>query len=181
MKSSAKRRVLSGLRGKSRIVGSGSPVEITFALTPKIELKDTVTITGANDTPVTSSGEFQRNQLQQLASRPTTVTDALPLVPGVSRSSDGEINISGSGEHRSALIVNAADVTDPATGQFGMTIPIDSVERLEVYKSPFLAQYGRFTAGVVSVETRRGGDTWNYELHDVSRHSVSGADVLRDC
>jgi hypothetical protein len=145
---------------------SGSTVEIRFALTPKIELKDTVTITGVNDTPVISSGEFQRNQLQQLASRPTTVTDALPLVPGVSRSPDGEINISGSGEHRSALIVNAADVTDPATGQFGMTIPVDSVERLEVYKSPFLAQYGRFTAGVVSVETRRGGDSWNFEVHD---------------
>ena len=145
---------------------SGSPVEITFSLVPKIELKDTLTITGVNDTSVASSGDFQRNQLQQLASRPTTVTDALPLVPGVSRSPDGEINISGAGEHRSALIVNAADVTDPATGQFGMTIPVDSVERLEVYKSPFLAQYGRFTAGVVSVETRRGGDKWNFEVHD---------------
>ncbi len=144
----------------------GSPVEITFSLVPKIELKDTLTITGVNDTPVASSGDFQRNQLQQLASRPTTVTDALPLVPGVSRSPDGEINISGTGEHRSALIVNAADVTDPATGQFGMTIPVDSVERLEVYKSPFLAQYGRFTAGVVSVETRRGGDSWNFDVHD---------------
>jgi hypothetical protein len=29
-----------------------------------------------------------------------------------------------------------------------------------------LAQYGRFSAGVVSVETRRGGDKWNYEIND---------------
>ena len=34
-------------------------------------------------------------------------------------------------EHRSALIVNSADVTDPATGQFGLTVPIDSVESAE--------------------------------------------------
>ena len=29
-----------------------------------------------------------------------------------------------------------------------------------------MAEYGRFTAGLVSVETRRGGDKWNWELND---------------
>ena len=47
------------------------------------------------------------------------------------------------------LIVNSADVTDPATGQFGLTVPIDSVEAVSVYQTPFLAEYGRFTSGVV--------------------------------
>ena len=31
---------------------------------------------------------------------------------------------------------------------------------------PYLAQYGKFTAGVVSAETRRGGDKWDYSLND---------------
>ncbi|HSQ19629.1 MAG TPA: hypothetical protein VLR92_04565, partial [Blastocatellia bacterium] len=53
-----------------------------------------------------------------------------------------------------------------ATGQFGVTVPVDSVETIEVFKTPYLAQYGRFTAGVVSVETRRGGEKWNLELND---------------
>ncbi|PYT05646.1 MAG: hypothetical protein DMF60_11255, partial [Acidobacteria bacterium] len=79
-------------------------------------------------------------------------------MPGVVRSTEGEIKISGTGEHRSALVVNAADVTDPATGQFGVTVPVDSVQTIEVFKTPYLAQFGRFSAGVVSVETRRGGD-----------------------
>ena len=98
--------------------------------------------------------------------RPATVADALPLVPGVVREPGGGLSISGSAEHRSALIVNSADVTDPATGQFGLTVPIDSVETLNVYQTPFLAEYGRFTAGLVSVETRRGGDKWKWELND---------------
>ncbi len=104
--------------------------------------------------------------VKELPNRPATISDALPLVPGVTRSPGGGLQLSGSGEHRSALIVNSADVTDPATGQFGLTVPIDSVETLNVYQTPFLAEFGRFTGGLVSVETRRGGDKWKWELND---------------
>ena len=37
---------------------------------------------------------------------------------------------------------------------------------MNVYQSPFLVEYGRFTAGVVDVETKRGGDKWHGELND---------------
>src|ERR1019366_1008162 len=37
---------------------------------------------------------------------------------------------------------------------------------INVYQTPFLAEYGRFTAGLVSVETRRGGEKWKWELND---------------
>jgi hypothetical protein len=63
-------------------------------------------------------------------------------------------------------VVNSTDVTDPTTGRFGLSVPVDSVESIEVYKTPFLAEYGRFTSGVVAVETRRGGEKWHFELND---------------
>lgn len=151
-------------------VGSGTLIQVKFTLVPKIELKEGVTIEGGaaarSQEATIPAGEFGRGQLYELANKPANVADTLPLVPGVVRTSDGEISISGSAEHRSALVVNSADVTDPATGQFGMTIPVDSVDKIEVFRSPFLAQYGRFTAGVVSVETRRGGDKWNFDVRD---------------
>ncbi len=103
---------------------------------------------------------------KELPGRPATVADALPLIPGVVRTPAGDLQISGTGEHRSSLIVNSADVTDPATGQFGLTVPIDSVESVSVFQTPFLAEFGRFSAGLVSVATRRGGDTWNWEVND---------------
>jgi hypothetical protein len=103
---------------------------------------------------------------KELPSRPATVADALPLLPGVVRSPAGDLQISGAAEHRSALIVNSADVTDPATGQFGLTVPIDSVESVNFFQTPYLAEYGRFSAGLVSVETRRGGDKFHWELND---------------
>src|SRR5205085_8535639 len=106
------------------------------------------------------------DRARELPSRPATVADALPLIPGVVREPGGALILSASPEHRSALIVNSADVTDPATGQFGLTVPIDSVETLNVFQTPYLPEFGRFTAGLVSVETRRGGDQWKWELND---------------
>ncbi|MDX2153614.1 MAG: TonB-dependent receptor [Bryobacteraceae bacterium] len=106
------------------------------------------------------------NQMRALPLQPRTLRDALPLIPGIVRTPEGKLRLSGTAEHRSSLLVNSIDVTDPATGRFGATVPIDSVETLVVYQSPFLAEYGRFTAGVVAVETRRGGEKWRYEFND---------------
>lgn len=154
------------------VVESGVPAILELLMVAKVNITDTVTVNAATATTnPTEEGasvpaEMQRAQAKDLTIRPATVADTLPLLPGVVRDGQGQLHINGSGENRNALLVNAMDVTDPATGQFGATIPIDSVESVNVYKSPFLAQYGRFTAGVVSVETRRGGDKWNFEVND---------------
>ena len=150
-------------------LSSEAPASVEIVLVPipsvpqSIEVHETVAPAGAGSSaPQSISTQIAK----QLPARPATVTDALPMLPGVVREPGGGLVISGSPENRNALIVNSADVTDPATGQFGLTVPIDSVEAVNVYQTPYLAQYGRFTGGIVSVETRRGGDTWKWELND---------------
>lgn len=128
-----------------------------------IDVKDTA---AAVEVGASAPTRLAGQAAKELPNRPATVADALPMLPGVVREPGGGLMISASGEQRSAMIVNSADVTDPATGQFGLTIPIDSVETMNVYQTPFLSEYGRFTAGLVSVETRRGGDKWKWELND---------------
>src|SRR5713226_8951728 len=110
--------------------------------------------------------QLPRDQVKEIPGRPVTIIDALPLVPGVVRAPNGTVLIYGSNEHHSGFVVNSANVTDPVTGQFQPTVPIDSVDTVTVYKTPYLAQYGGFTSGIVSVDTRRGGDKWHYELND---------------
>ena len=149
-------------------LSSGIPEAIDVLLQPStrresVEVKGTADpVAAGSSPPATLTGAVAK----LLPGRPATVADALPLIPGVVREPGGGLVISASAEHRSALIVNSADVTDPATGQFGLTVPIDSVEVLNVYQTPYLAEYGRFTAGLVSVETRRGSDEWKWELND---------------
>jgi len=144
-------------------------ISLELTLVPSLTHQDTVEVSGAatpleaaSASPVTLSAQ----SAQALPDRPATVRDALPMLPGVIRDPGGGLNVSGASEHRSAMIVNSADVTDPATGQFGLTVPIDTVEAVQVYQTPFLAEYGRFTAGLVTVETRRGGEQWKWELND---------------
>ncbi|MGE0131748.1 MAG: carboxypeptidase regulatory-like domain-containing protein [Blastocatellales bacterium] len=153
-------------------VAAGAPLEVRFIMVPKIKIGEKIEVTASAATAApleqgaSPSTDLQRQQVKDSAVRATNVADTLPLVPGIIRTDQGQLKISGTSENRSALLVNSADVTDPATGQFGMTVPVDVVNTISVFKTPYLAQYGRFTAGVVSVETRRGGDKWNFELND---------------
>ena len=144
------------------------PVSLDVTMVPALAHTDSIdvaaTATPLDQTPPSSTVEAP--VARELPGRPSTVSDALPLLPGVVRTPGGGLALSAAGQHRSALIVNSADVTDPATGQFGLTVPIDSVETLNFYQTPFLAEYGKFTAGLVSVETRRGGEKWKWDLND---------------
>jgi hypothetical protein len=148
---------------------SNAQLEVEFRLFPQLKHQETMNVE-AEATPVEAGAsvpsELQRTQFNETPVRPSTVKDVLPLIPGVVRTMEDEIRISGSSENRSAFVVNGADVSDPATGQFGVSIPVDSVETINVFKTPYLAQFGRFSAGVVAVETRRGGEKWNFELND---------------
>jgi hypothetical protein len=163
--------VIQGFEKQEQEIDLTGPEEtrsVSLTLVPSTE-RTHVDVT-AEASPVeqgaTTSTTITTQLAKNLPDRPATATDALPLVPGVAREPGGALVISDSPEHRSALIVNSADVTDPATGQFGLSVPIDSVEAVDVYQTPYLAEYGRFTAGLVSVATRRGSDKWKWEIND---------------
>src|SRR5438270_2255517 len=149
-------------------ISGAEAVEATFILAPKT-LQEKLEVRATNpliEASSSATGELRAEEVKELPSVPTTVAETLARLPGLLRTADGQINISGTGEHHGAFVVNQADVTNPATGKFGQTLPIDVVEAIDVIKSPFLVEYGRLTSGVVAVETHRGGDKWHAELND---------------
>ena len=146
------------------------PIEVEVVLAKAELSQQSVEVHGTASNPVVEESSSQATiapaQAQETPGRPATLADTLPLVPGVVRASDGSVRIVGYGENHSALLVNSVDVTDPATGMFGLTVPIDSVQNVSVSEMPYLAQYGKFTAGVVTAETRQGDQKWHYALND---------------
>lgn len=144
------------------LTASGLEVEVT--LFPKIEVRSEITVHG-DATTVSPAEEMQRSELKTLPERPANVKEALAYTPAVLAGPEGVV-IAGGEEKHNALVVNNVDSTDPATGQFGLLVPVDAVETLSVAATPFQAQYGNFTSGVVSADTRRGGEKWNFELND---------------
>ncbi len=150
------------------VVTSAANMNARIVMTPQthaesVEVTDRIPLVQQS---ATANNELKPEQVKKLPTNPATVADILPLTPGVYRGQDGELKINGSGQERSAMVVNQTDITDPATGQFGQTVPIDSIETANVLQTPFLAQYGRFTQSVVAVETKRGGEKWHAELND---------------
>jgi hypothetical protein len=149
-------------------IASGANAEISVILTPKMQ----VTSIDVTETPppveqsASENNELHPAEVQTLPTNPATVNDTLPLVPGVVRARNGELVVDGTGQERSAMVVNQSDITDPATGKFGQSVPVDSIETVNVLSTPFLAQYGRFTQSVVAVETLRGGEKWHVQLND---------------
>lgn len=145
-------------------------IEIDVVLSTVALSQQRVEVRGEASNPITetSSGPetLAPTQAKDTPLRPATLVDALPLIPGIVRGPDGSVRIAGFGEDHSALLVNSVDVTDPATGGFGLSVPIDSVQTIEVSEMPYLAEYGRFTAGVVAANTRRGGEKLDYSLND---------------
>lgn len=150
------------------VPAKGEPsLELEIALAPKIQSRETMVVQANDklDRGGSSSQDIERQQAKDAPEHPATVADELPLLVGVFRAPDG-LSIAGASEKHNALLVNSVDTTDPATGQFGLTLPVDAVENLNVAATPYLAQYGGFTAGVVSAATRGGGEKWNFELND---------------
>jgi hypothetical protein len=101
--------------------------------------------------------------MQTLPLQNEQLLDALPLVPGVVRGPDGQIDVKGARSSQSSMTVNSANVTDPVTGQFAFNLPIEAVESVQVLTNPYAAEYGKFTGGVTAVTTRSGTDKFNVE------------------
>ena len=91
---------------------------------------------------------------------------ALPLVPGVVRSPNGKINIKGAVENQGLLLVNSAEMVDPVTGSYSIEIPIDAVESVQVFKSAYQAEYGRFSGGLTTIDTKAPSDQFRFEVND---------------
>ena len=80
----------------------------------------------------------------------------LPLIPGVVRGPNGLINMKGARASENGSLVNSMDVTDPATGESAINIPIDVVSSIQVLSTPYDPEYGKFTGAVSNVETKAG-------------------------
>jgi hypothetical protein len=155
-----------------------SNLEITEAAPPFLEMtlpkevvvREKVEVRG-EATKVTTGTTAPPSKLSspQLAELPLVEQKfkaALPLVPGVIRTPNGRINIKGASENQGLLLVDSAEMVDPVTGSFSIEIPIDAVQSLQVYKSAYQAQYGRFSGGLTTVDTKAPSDRFRYELND---------------
>ena len=131
----------------------------------KVEVHET-----APTIPHESGAPTARLSSQELIALPLVQQEfkaALPLVPGVVRTPDGKISIKGSVENQGMLLVDSTEMVDPITGSYSIDVPIDAVQSVEVYKTPYNAEFGHFSGGLTSLLTKAPSSKWNFELNDL--------------
>ena len=137
--------------------GSVSKLELEMKLQAVTESTTVTASTEQVDTKESSgSTTIGESMVEHMPNRDERFEDLLPLVPGVVRGPSGRINMKGARSSENGSLVNSADVTDPATGEAAISIPIDAVSSVQVLSTPYNPEYGKFTGAVSNVETRPG-------------------------
>lgn len=140
-------------------------VEQNILLQP-VPLSEQVTVTDDRTDPVrTESTTPSTITTQNLRDAPLIdqkFQDALPLLPGVVRGPDGNLNIKGTRPSQSGILVSSLNVTDPVTGAPAIELSLEAVDTVQVHSNPYSSEYGKFTGAVTTIETRSGSNDWRY-------------------
>lgn len=147
-------------------------VVLTAGQTTRVEIRLTL-LPIREELNVQAAGPGRADEVPALTVVPARLADVaplqgddfaalLPVLPGVIRQPDGRLSLAGGRPEQSGLQVNESTVTDPVTGSIGIELPLDAVESVSRFNSPFAAEYGRFSSGVVRIETRRSDNDWRF-------------------
>ena len=130
----------------------------------KIEVRDKAAAVSTESTASTATVSTRQFTTLPLAEQKFTA--ALPLVPGVVRTRDGKLNFKGAPENQGMLLMDSAQTVDPVTGSFSIPIPLDAIQTMNVYKTPYGAEYGGFSGGLTAIETKPPAGDWHFEVMD---------------
>ena len=135
---------------------------LLIALTPTGKVLVTDDPTEASRTESTTPSVITQAALREAPLIDQKFQDALPLLPGVVRGPDGNLNIKGTRPSQSGILVSSLNVTDPWTGTPAIELPLEAVETVQVHSNPYSAEYGKFTGAVTTIETRSGSNDLRY-------------------
>jgi hypothetical protein len=153
-------------------IGEAAPPFIQMVLPPEIVIRQKVEVREKASVISTENASPQAkvtsSQLMTLPLTEQRFKAALPLVPGVIRTPDGKINVKGVSESQGMMLVDGAETVDPVTGAFSIAVPIDAVGSVDVFKTSYQAEYGRFAGGLATVQTKGPSDQFQFELNDLT-------------
>jgi len=131
----------------------------------KIEVHDKAAAVATQTADTTATVSSQQFTTLPLAEQKFKAV--MPLVPGVVRTWDGKLNMKGEAENQGMLLVDSAQTVDPVTGSFSIPIPVDAIQALNVDKAPYNAEYGGFSGGLTTIETKAPpSDRWQFGVMD---------------
>ncbi len=136
------------------IEGISQSVEVV-AKSPVISNEGTVsqteTISGKEIDTFASSGGLQAT---------------MRLLASVIEAPNG-VSIRGGRPSQAGTQLGVMTMVDPTTGLARVMLPDDAIESVSVLPNPYAVEFGRFSSGVVIIQTRRASDMWRVRINDI--------------
>ena len=79
----------------------------------------------------------------------------------------GGVAIKGGRPSQAAVQLGPGSFVDPATGLSQVRLPDDAIDSVTVLPNPYAVEFGRFSSGLVLIQTRRAGDRWRTRLNNL--------------
>lgn len=109
------------------------------------------------------------------------VEATLRLLAGVIEAPNG-VSIRGGRPSQAGMQLGPNTLADPSTGLSKVSLPADAIESVSVLPNPYAVEFGRFSSGVVVIQTKRAGDKWKIRINDINpafrTHRGSPVDVI---
>lgn len=99
---------------------------------------------------------------------PTTrdYRNVLPFIPGVIQDTSGQPHIAGGDTQQTQYYLDSFEVSQPAGGALIMRVSPDSISKIDVQTSRYSAQYGKSSAGSLTLDTQSGDNKFRYSFVD---------------
>jgi hypothetical protein len=139
------------------------PFDLRLAATEHVEVISTDNV--VPDTGTLAVGEtLDSRELEEVA--PGGLQAALRLFVSVIEVPGG-ISIKGGLPSQSTVQLGSGAFVDPATGLSRARLPDDAIDSVKVLPNPYAVEFGRFSSGLVLIETRRAANQWRTRLNDL--------------
>lgn len=135
-----------------RIAGVAETVDVVAA----------VAVVPSTGTLTASEGLTSR-QLEELGGN-GGLQSALRLLVSVIEVPGG-VSIKGGRPSQATVQLGPGAFVDPATGLSQVSLPDDAIDKVTVLPNPYAVEYGRFSSGLVLIQTRRATEVWRMRLN----------------
>jgi hypothetical protein len=151
-------------------VAAGKTTTISIDL-PIEGISQTVDVVASNSV-VSDVSSLARNdtiggkELDQLAPS-GGLAARLRLLASIIEAPSG-LSIKGGRPSQAGVQLGPSTLVDPATGLAPISLPDDAIDSVAVLPNPYAVEYGRFSSGLVVIQTRRASDVWKVRFNNLN-------------
>jgi hypothetical protein len=138
------------------------PLDLPLNLAQRVEVSAPAAVLPESGT-LSAAEAVSTQELEELGSG-GGLPSALRLLASVIEVPGG-VAIKGGRPSQAGVQLERGMFVDPATGLSQAHLPDDAIDTVTVLPNPYAVEYGRFSSGLVLIQTRRAEDRWKMRLN----------------